>query len=639
MERQTATFLGILVIGLFALESVSFLAVQGPGKDTVASVASVASFDSYSQLEGLVLQRMTYYQTHTYLTGMTTTFSMTTTLTATATSESTATGPASAATQTPFTSTNVQVQGVDELDSVKTDGRYLYVASKQNVFVVLAYPANESKVIARLPFNGTVEGLFLSQSRLAVVWTTQTGSTWDGFNPSTAISIFDLTTPSNPEQVKEISVDASYVSSRLTDGFIYAVLQRSAVESSASGTTTVVRASIRDSGVNKVIPASSIYYNPSSNSTLGLYTIVLSIRLVDGLSTTEAVLTGSDPTIYASLSNIYVAYPDSSAVRRLLPLGQVSTAMMPTNLGWEGPNTTIFRIAIANNSVQVAAEGTVPGTVLNQFSMDEYGGFFRIATTSSLQTSQGAQPANNLYVLDSKLSIVGSLEGFAQDEKIYSVRFMGDRAYVVTFYRVDPLFAISLDDPTHPAILSQLTMPGFSDYLHPIGDGLLVGVGKNSTLVPEGPGMFTLYQGLKVSLFRIESGGNTTEVSRLFIGDRGSDSPVLSDHKAFLYDPATKIMGLPILVAKIDRSTSGLTSWDYGTPVWQGAVLYNVSSSGFSLIGNITQVPHGQAIDANQDLFVSRILLIGNFVYTISDRMILVSAVPSLQTVSEIPLA
>jgi uncharacterized secreted protein with C-terminal beta-propeller domain len=267
--------------------------------------------------------------------------------------------------------------------------------------------------------------------------------------------------------------------------------------------------------------------------------------------------------------------------------------------------------------------------------MDEHRGFFRIATTSF----GGNQPSNNLYVLDSKLNIVGSLEGFAQDEKIYSVRFMGDRAYVVTFYRVDPLFAISLDDSKHPTILSQLTMPGFSDYLHPTGDGLLIGVGKNSTLVPEGGGTFTLYQGLKISLFRIESSGNNTEVSRVFVGDRGSDSPVLSDHKAFLYDPTTKMMGLPILVAKLDKFTPGSNRWDSGTPVWQGAVFYNVSSGGFSLIGNVTQIPHGQAVDANQDLFVNRIILIGNFVYTISDRMILVSALPSLQTVAEIPLA
>ena len=123
-------------------------------------------------------------------------------------------------------------------------------------------------------------------------------------------------------------------------------------------------------------------------------------------------------------------------------------------------NTSIHRISIEDGEISYKAKGEVPGWVMSRFSMDEYGVYFRIATTKGWSTSSG------VYVLDMDMKMVGSVEGIAPNERMYSARFMGCRAYLVTFRKVDPLFVIDLSTPTNPKVLGKLKIPGYSDYLH-----------------------------------------------------------------------------------------------------------------------------------------------------------------------------
>lgn len=353
-------------------------------------------------------------------------------------------------------------------------------------------------------------------------------------------------------------------------------------------------------------------------------------------------MTGWGSTVYASNSNIYLAFPDFYAYPMMGVMRPAAGTTFGAPIFWRGfgGNTTVFRIALmGSGQTQVQAEGMIPGTILNQFSIDEHNGYLRVATTSYGQlANQTSVQVNSVYVLDQGMKVVGAVENMAPTERIYSVRFLGDIGYVVTYERIDPLFAISFSDPTHPVILSSLELTGFSDYLQPIGNSLLLGVGKQTIPAPQEQG-YVIYLGVKLSLFHVSPDGNSTVVANMTIGDRGSDTPVSSDHHAFVYDAQDGIVAFPILVAKVANGTSsGATFPSYGNPVYQGAFFFNVSQTGVKLIGSVTQVPEGSSIGQSQDFYINRIVIIGDYVYTISNRMVMVSNLSDLSFVGTVEL-
>jgi len=240
------------------------------------------------------------------------------------------------------------------------------------------------------------------------------------------------------------------------------------------------------------------------------------------------------------------------------------------------------------------------------------------------------------------LNITGSLENLAPGETIYSARFMGERGYLVTFKQVDPLFVIDLKDPYGPEVLGYLKVTGYSDYLHPYDETHIIGIGKETT----DAGEFAWYQGVKISLFDVTDVSNPREISKVEIGDRGTDSPVLWDHKAFLFDKSRNLLVMPILVAEVDQSEypEGVPSWAYGEPVWQGAYVFDVSlDQGLQLKGRITHIESPS--DMEQDYYysysafsVERSLYIGDVLYTISDAKIKMNNLENLDYINEVQL-
>jgi hypothetical protein len=251
---------------------------------------------------------------------------------------------------------------------------------------------------------------------------------------------------------------------------------------------------------------------------------------------------------------------------------------------------------------------------------------------------------NNIYVFDSDMNLVGSLEDLAPGERIHSARFVGDLCYLVTFKKVDPLFVIDLASPERPKVLGKLKIPGYSDYLHPFGEGFLIGVGKETVEAEEGD--FAWYQGLKISLFDVRQLDDPREISKLVIGDRGTDSPVLYDHKAFLLDIKRGLLVLPVLVAEIDPSDypDGVPRNAYGEFTWQGVYVLNVSEKGgIEVRGRITHM------DGNDDLLksgiyfysersVKRALYIGGVLYTISEDRIKANDLSTLEELNVLSL-
>jgi len=306
----------------------------------------------------------------------------------------------------------------------------------------------------------------------------------------------------------------------------------------------------------------------------------------------------------------------------------------------DSEKTTIHRIHIEGNNIEPVASGEVPGTVLNQFSMDEYDGYFRVATTTYGETSR-----NNVYVLNMGLNVTGSLTDLAQGESIYSARFMGDRCYLVTFKKVDPLFVIDLSDPYGPSVLGYLKVTGYSSYLHPYDENHLIGIGKEAVDAKEED--FAWYQGLKIALFDVSDVSNPKEIGDPYIiGDRGTDSPVLWDHKAFLFDKSRNLLVIPVLEAKVDESDypGGVTPDAYGKPVWQGAYVFHVSlDGGISLQGRITHIENITEPGKEDYYFYSPFSVVGslfidNVLYTISQAKIKLNNLEDLSYINEVEL-
>ncbi len=331
------------------------------------------------------------------------------------------------------------------------------------------------------------------------------------------------------------------------------------------------------------------------------------------------VVLGNAQNVYASLSNLYVATPRFSYV-------------------WDSANsesrekTHLYRFAFTDGGVELRAQGDVAGHILNQFSMDENGSTFRIATTQTDWKSGEQTSENDLYVLNMDLQQTGAVTGIAPGETIYSVRFAGGRAYMVTFKQIDPFFVIDLKDPRNPKILGNLKIPGFSNYLHPYGENYVIGFGKDADesidadKVHSGDAIYyTAVQGLKMALFDVTDVSNPKQKAVAIIGDRGSDSPLLSDHKALLFEQDRNLLAFPVLVTK--RPDGSAKSAD-GNPVFQGAYVYDISPNGFKLRGTITHYDNSDQFMKSGsywyggDRDVQRIVRIGNSLLTISDTQL-----------------
>jgi len=301
----------------------------------------------------------------------------------------------------------------------------------------------------------------------------------------------------------------------------------------------------------------------------------------------------------------------------------------------ERSRTIIHKLGIVRDEIEYLSRGEVKGTLLNQFSLDEKDDNLRVATTTRYFTKEsGAVTYNNVFVLDREMETIGEIEKIAPDERIYSTRFIGDKLYMVTFKQTDPLFTVDLSDPTNPQILGQLKVPGFSSYLHPYGDTHLIGVGKDTKEL-DGGRVETL--GVKLSLFDVSDFKNPIEVDTIVIGDSGSYSNVLSDHKAFLFDKEKNLLVLPI------REVSGRYETDskgfFRVDVWNGAYVFTITSNGFKVRGKVSH-----SIDDEEYSYwsspynVKRALYMDDNLYTISDKKIEISDLGTVEEIGVIDL-
>ncbi len=655
-----------------------------------------------------------------------------------------ATTPETQQTVADYSKTNVQVEGIDEADIVKNDGKYIYAVSGNKVMIIDAYPAANAKILSSIEFNTTPEEIFINGDRLVVFGQeynygyTEPALIKEGMarmpyyyeSPSSFIRIYDISDRESPALMTNLSADGSYFDSRMIGNYVYGIVTQPVYSYTGEIPLPVVRPMQADAFPD------IYYFDVPYNS----YTFVniIAVNVQTGEMTNKVYTIPSAQSMYVSANNIYITYTkwldyadymDRIIDEIILPVvpsdvaNQISearsvnedkykkfsrveeifnnyveglnpeerttlmkgmqerTANLEKEIAKEREKTIIHKISIRDGEINYEVQGSVPGIVLNQFSMDENNGYFRIATTISasggfggimpmttevLGTQEGissdssagstaegvaapeaavirpivppvpSQPTttSNLYVLDGGMNIIGKVEDLAPGERIYSSRFMGDRAYMVTFRQVDPLFVIDLSNPLSPAVLGFLKVTGVSDYLHPVDETHLIGIGKEAT--EEGR-----FQGLKMSLFDVSDVANPKEISKIIIGDRGTDSEVLNDHKAFLFDKEKRLLVLPVLLAEIDRSKYPDPQWAYGEYKMQGAYVFDFSiENGFSLRGTVTHATNDtQDYQAYYGQYaVKRTLYIGNVLYTLSNKMVKMNNLDDLSEINKIDL-
>ena len=556
-----------------------------------------------------------------------------------------------------YSDTNVQVQGVDEADIVKTDGSYIYTLKGKQLSVVKAVPADKMKLVSKINFdnNFNPRDIYIDLNHLIVIGDSYKNNPqpvyqekrmiYPGppqYTPQTCKAIiYDIKDKSNITKSREIELEGNCLSTRKIGSSLYLV-SNNGIPYYRPG-DPIILPSYRDSAVSKEFQSIScdrINYFP--DCVYSSYTIVASVN-TNNLDQKVDIKTylGNGDNIYASTANLYIAlttYP------HMQPL--VEDSAHPQTR--PELKTEIYRFALQGASTNYTGRGTVPGNILNQFSMDEHKSYFRIATTTGEVWSRGQDISkNHIYVLDNELKLAGKVENVAPGEKIYSARFMGDRAYMVTFRNVDPFFVIDLKDPQKPQILGKLKIPGYSDYLHPYDENHIIGFGKDTVEMKGWNGEpQAFYQGLKIAIFDVTDVSKPVEMSKVVIGDRGTDSEILNNHKALLFSKEKNLMAFPVTLME---KTPGVKDKPnappaYGSFSFQGAYIYNIDlKNGLQYKGRISHLAptdYQKAGDYwyDSDNNVKRILYIGNVLYTISPGQIKAQSIADLKFISSLEL-
>lgn len=558
-----------------------------------------------------------------------------------------------------YSTTNIQVEGVDEPDVIKTDGTYIYMVANSKIYIIKAYPAEESVLLSEITLNGSinVNDIFINGNTLVTFGTSyrdiQISGTpeedysyhWWPSISTTVINIYDVSNRENPEVTKEIEIDGDYVDSRMIKNQIYIITREytNSICRTVDGNETVNIPQVTINNVTKKLPANHIHYIrcPNPVSTM---THVTSINIDNDEVAQESFLISSSGNIYVSKNNIYLAQTSYEYEESIISIGgQHRTSY---------EKTLINKISITDGEISYITQGEVPGRILNQFSMDEHNGYFRIATTIGNVWNSEQKSSNNVYILDDKLERVSEIENIAPGERIYSARFMGGKAYLVTFKKIDPFFTLDLSDPENPQVLGKLKIPGYSDYLHPFDENHIIGIGKDTVEALDGlkesRGIdFAWYQGIKIALFDVSDFENPKELDKIVIGDRGTTSPALYDHKAFLFDQEKELLVIPVSLCEISdevkEKNDGYTGNIRGDFTFQGAYVYRLNLEGFSYRGKITHLNDQDLIKTGYGGYygskeVHRSLYIDDVLYTLSDGMVKMNSLDDLNELNSLNL-
>jgi uncharacterized secreted protein with C-terminal beta-propeller domain len=574
--------------------------------------------------------------------------------------------------------TNNQVAGVDEADFIKNDNTYLYVVSGQHFRIIQAWPAASTKEIAKVKLEGTPKKLFVTKDRALIYSSLGTTSKSGGYykgectygyscrftgdGKPTLITVWDISDRKTPTLVRKVRLTGSYLNARRVGSAVFTVLHSPGVafpnlryypqnvgcggslhfwlvtqayeDLRAENTKIIQETSLKDwlpsvedtivkgagAGTKAELLAGCKGFFRSSISDGGEFTTLLAMNMDRETPASSSTIVSRPGAVYASAKALYMAVPHERSSGR----------------GWFGSMSNVseastvhkFRLSPSTATAAYAASGVVKGRALNQFAMDEKDDFLRMATTSGRVPASAVH--STLTVMQQRgltLDAVGQLDNLAPTEDIRSVRFAGDRGYVVTFKKTDPLFVFDLSQPRAPRVMAELKIPGFSTYMHMLDEKHLLTIGYDAN----DQGSFAWFTGVMLQIFNVSDPKNPRLAHKHVIGTRGSSSAALSNHLAFNYFAAKDLLAIPMTVCE---GSSGGGS--YGkTMTFSGLMVFDTTASkGFSLRGKVEH-PAGSNISCsnwwtNAKSQVERSVFMDDFVYSVSRSMIKVNSLKDL---------
>ncbi len=547
-----------------------------------------------------------------------------------------------------YSTTNIQVENVDEADIVKTDGDYIYSISEDNVIITDAKDPKQPKVVATIQSedDDIPEDIILYKDKLVVISTkgNQTQRYYYNNRMNTVVKIYNITSREKPVLTKSYEMYEPYYTSRCIDNVLYVISSGNLRKEDDE-----IVVGYNEDNMEKEMSIDKIKYLKDVKTTKQTL-----------ISTVDLNNETADIKLDSYLMNISNAYVSENAIY-LLNQKYNNDSKIPMKLlfGFKGVfgledyyemdsesgyYTEIYKFDIKEN-VEYKAKTKVKGKTINQYSLDEKDNHLRIA----LYDNDGSRVA----IFDEDLKQIGISDNVAKGEKMYSSRFIGDKVYFVTYKTIDPLFVMDLSNETKPKVLGKLKIPGYSTYLHPYDENHIIGIGMETKEIinrnSNGKVISTTAKvvGMKMALFDVSNVNSPVQISSVVIGDSRTTSAILTNPKALLFSKEKSLIAIPVNNYSQDFEVTSSNNYEtminnytkYSKPYnAEGYFVYNINvQDGFKLKGVIThEKTNATYYYSNSKLL--RGLYIDNNLYTVSETMIKVNELDSLKAVGELKL-
>ncbi|MDA3802492.1 MAG: beta-propeller domain-containing protein [Patescibacteria group bacterium] len=597
-----------------------------------------------------------------------------------------------------YSETNVQVEGVDEADVMKTDGKYIYIIVNDKLHIVDALPASNSEIISTTVFDSRPKEMYVRGDRLVVLGLNTDESNDDKYpfntgSEFTFVNIFDISDVRNPKIIRNLNFEGDYLDSRSIDGKMYLNLSQRVKTDVEENLLPILiedgKIISNDCSTGDKCFSPNIYYSENDNYSYNSHKLI-SINSIDfenqgDIISSQAFLSKSNSLIYSSLKNIYITNTEELDYERILiiayfkylkplvseedrqeideiinsdsiisfedlnkklddivekydinPTTEEETNILKDVIKENEDNlikTNIYKFSLNNGYLNFEKSSFVPGYISNQFFLDEdeFENLRIVSTQMVLNDDYEASLFSNLFVLSPELKILNSVRRLAENEDVYSVRFLGERAYIVTFEVIDPLFVIDLSNPIKPVLMGELKIPGYSKYIHPYDENTLIGFGRDTSLSDWG----SEDEGLKLSLFDVKDPSSPKELDNYIIGNERSDSLALYNHKAFLFDKKKNLLVVPAFLSGYLENGSSMG----------GVMVLSIDDNKFNLKGVIDHSDNG--LSSYRDYFcgqscydnsVQRSLYINDVLYTFSNKYLKANNINDLEELNAISL-
>lgn len=548
-----------------------------------------------------------------------------------------------------YSTTNIQVENVDEADITKTDGDYIYSLSENNVIITDVRIPEDIKIASKISSYGSApEDLILYQNKLVVISASTSSSS---YRRNTVVEVFDITNKEKPVKVKSYTLYEPYYTSRCINNNLYVISSGNLRKEDNK-----IARYYTEGSVQKEIALDKIKYLKDIKTNKQTLISNIDLDNIDADVNVNSYLIDIS-NCYVSENGIYLLNEDYNYDSDIPPISTLFSFA-----GAFGPflyeeynnsstsssyKTEIYKFDILDDgSIKYASKAKVNGQTINQYSLDEYNGNLRVA----LYDNNGSR----VVVFDNKLNKIGESANVAKGEKMYSSRFIGNKLYFVTFKNMDPLFVVDLSEPTSPKVLGELKIPGYSTYLHPYDENHLIGIGmqteenirrdSSGKVISSGARI----TGMKMALFDISNVSNPIEISNIIIGDSRTTSAILTNPKALLFSKEKELIAIPVNnysddfeIAYSDSTSSVISSYTNNNKSYlsEGYLVYKINlENGFNLKGLITHDNAKTSYYYNTNSRLLRGLYIDDNLFTVSETAVKVNKLDDLKQISELKI-